>query len=468
LKRGDNLPKGRILVVDDDHLMREFLDETLRRADYSVDLASTGDEGIEKIKSKEYDVILSDIRMPKVSGMELLKAVRENSPQSKIMLMTAYGTIENAVEAMKSGAFDYITKPFSADDIELKIKRAIEYRRLEWENKLLRSEVSGKYRFENIIGKSPQMRRVFEIVDSIADSKSSVLITGESGTGKELIAKAIHYNSPRKNELFVPVNCAALPENLMESELFGHEKGAFTGAIKQTRGRFELAHRGTLLLDEISEIPPSLQAKLLRVLQEREFERVGSGESIQVDVRIISTSNQNLPDLIQKGKFREDLYFRLNVIPVNIAPLRERKEDIIALAGYFLDKYNKENNRDIKGISEKVFQMFMEYHWPGNVRELENYLERAVVISKGKMLTPEDFPRELLFKTDLSTREFKVGQTVRDTEKALILKTLESCAGNKTKAAQTLGISVRTLRNKLNEYWMPKDVASTEKGSKNS
>ncbi|MGB2696471.1 MAG: sigma-54 dependent transcriptional regulator, partial [Candidatus Zixiibacteriota bacterium] len=374
------MAQAKILVVDDDNLMREFLDETLRRSNYFVDSASTGDEAFKKIKSQEYDVILSDIRMPKMSGMELLKAVKDNSPQAKVMLMTAYGTIENAVEAMKLGAFDYISKPFSADDIELKIKRALEYKRLEWEIKLLRSEVEGRYRFENIIGKSPQMQKVFEMVGSIADSRSSVLITGESGTGKEIIAKAIHYNSPRKNKLFIAVNCAVLPENLMESELFGHEKGAFTGAIKQTAGKFELAHQGTLLLDEISEITPSLQAKLLRVLQEREFERVGSGETIQVDVRIISTSNQNLPDLIQKGKFREDLYFRLNVIPIHIPSLRERKEDIIPLAEYFLDKYRKENDRNIKGISEKVFQMFMEYHWPGNVRELENYIERAVVI----------------------------------------------------------------------------------------
>ena len=453
----------RILVVDDDNLMREFLDETLRRSKYSVELASTGDEAFKKIKSWEYDVILTDIRMPKMSGMELLKAVKDNSPQAKVMLMTAYGTIENAVEAMKLGAFDYITKPFSADDIELKIKRAIEYNRLEQENRRLLEEVTTKYKFDNIIGKSPQIRKVFEIIDSIADSKSSVLITGESGTGKELIARAIHYNSPRKNQPFVAVNCAVLPENLMESELFGHEKGAFTGAIKKTTGKFELAHQGTLLLDEISEIPPALQAKLLRVLQEREFERVGSGETIQVDVRIISTSNQNLPELIQEGKFREDLYFRLNVLPINIPPLRERKEDIIILAEYFLDKYKKENNRDIKGISEKVFQIFMEYHWPGNVRELENYIERAVVTSKGELLTPEDFPKELLFKADLITPQFEAGMTIDEAEKALILKTLETCSGNKTKAAKTLGVSVRTLRNKLNEYGLSNTGKSKKK-----
>jgi DNA-binding NtrC family response regulator len=457
------LAEARILVVDDDNLMREFLDETLHRSKYSVDLASTGDEAFKKIKSREYDVVLTDIRMPKMSGMELLKAVKDNSPQAKVMLMTAYGTIENAVEAMKLGAFDYITKPFSADDIEIKIKRAIEYNRLEQENKRLLQEVTTKYKFDNIIGKSPQIRKVFEIIDSIADSKSSVLITGESGTGKELIAKAIHYNSPRKNQPFVAVNCAVLPENLMESELFGHEKGAFTGAIKKTTGKFELAHQGTLLLDEISEIPPSLQAKLLRVLQEREFERVGSGETIQVDVRIISTSNQNLSELIQESKFREDLYFRLNVLPVNIPPLRERKEDIIPLAEYFLARYRKENNRDIKGISEKAFQMFMEYHWPGNVRELENYIERAVVTSKGELLTPEDFPKELLFKTDLHISQFNAGMSIHDAEKALILKTLETCGGNKTKAAKTLGVSVRTLRNKLNEYGLSNTGKSNKK-----
>ena len=443
----------RILVVDDENIMKDFLKETLTRLDYMVDLASNGDEALGRIKMKEYDVIISDIRMPKLGGMELLKAVKESCPDTKVVMITAYGTVENAVEAMKLGAFDYIMKGFSPDEIELVVKRAFEYKKLQIENRMLKTEVAGKYRFQNIIGKSPQMQKVFEMVDMIADSRSSIFLAGESGTGKELIAKAIHYNSPRKDGPFIKINCAALPEGLVESELFGHEKGAFTGAIRQTRGRFEMADGGTLLLDEISEIPPGLQAKLLRVLQEREFERVGSGYPIQVDVRIISTSNKNLEAEIKKGNFREDLFFRLNVIPIHLSPMRERKEDIPLLAEHFLQKYNQENKKSVQGISEKVYQLFLDYHWPGNVRELENYIERAVVTTKNKILTPADFPPELFFrKAEYDDSGLKVGCTIADMEKSLILKTLDAHAGNKTKAAEVLGVSSRTLRNKLKEY----------------
>jgi DNA-binding NtrC family response regulator len=449
----------KVLVVDDESLMQDFLKEALSRSDYSVDLASTGEEALEKIKDKDYDIILSDIRMPQMSGMELLKVTKEYVPDAKVVMMTAYGTVENAVEAMKLGAFDYVMKPFSADEIELVLKRAFEHKRLILENRLLRSELAGKYRFENIVGKSPQIQKIFELVDVVADTKATVLITGESGTGKELIAKAIHYNSPRKDGPFIKINCAAFPEGLVESELFGHEKGAFTGAIRKSRGRFELADGGTLLLDEVSEISPGLQAKLLRVLQEREFERVGSGETIQVDVRIISTSNKNLREQIEKGKFREDLFYRLNVIPMLIAPLRERKEDIPILAEHFLKKYNLENKRSIEGISQKVYEMFMEYPWPGNVRELENYIERAVVTSKGKILIPSDFPKEIFFGKAYSSPEtIGVGCSISEAEKRLILKTLEAEGGNRTKAAEILEISTRTLRNKLQEYGLKEEA----------
>ncbi|MCJ7497959.1 MAG: sigma-54 dependent transcriptional regulator [candidate division Zixibacteria bacterium] len=448
----------RVLVVDDDNLTKDFLSETLSRSNYLVELASSGDEALDKLKQKEYDVVVSDIRMPKLSGMELLKAAKESCPDTKIIMMTAFGTVENAVEAMKLGAFDYIMKPFSADEIELIVKKAFEYKKLLIENRMLKTEVAGKYRFQNIIGKSPQMQKIFEMVDMIADSRSSVLLSGESGTGKELIAKAIHYNSSRKEGPFIKINCAALPEGLVESELFGHEKGAFTGAIRQTRGRFEMADGGTLLLDEISEITPGLQAKLLRVLQEREFERVGSGYSIQVDVRIISTSNKNLEEQIKQEKFREDLFFRLNVIPIHLAPLQVRKEDIPLLAEHFLQRYNQENKKNVQGISEKVYQLFLEYHWPGNVRELENYIERAVVTTKNKILMPSDFPPELfLKKAEYDDSGLKVGCTIADMEKALILKTLEIYGKNKTKAAEVLGISSRTLRNKLQEYGLKEE-----------
>jgi len=379
------------------------------------------------------------------------------------VMMTAYGTVQNAVEAMKLGAFDYVMKPFSADEIELVLKRAFDHKQLTLENRRLRSEVIGRYRFDNIVGKSPQMQKIFELVEAVADTKATILITGESGTGKELIAKAIHYNSSRRERPFIRINCAALPEGLVESELFGHEKGSFTGAIRQSRGRFELADKGTLLLDEVSEISLHLQAKLLRVLQEKEFERVGSGIPIQVDVRIIATSNRDLRKLIEKGKFREDLFYRLNVVPIHIPPLRERKEDIPALAQHFLEKYNLENNRQIEGISQKVYEMFMEYSWPGNVRELENYIERAVVTAKGKILTPRDFPKELtLGRIRVPGEEIEVGSTIYEAERKLILKTLRAQGGNRTRTAEVLGISTRTLRNKLHEYGLKDAVNDSE------
>lgn len=448
----------KVLVVDDDSLMKDFLKEALGRSDYSVDLASTGEEALEKIKDKNYDIILSDIRMPSMGGMELLKATKEYLPDAEVIMMTAYGTVENAVEAMKLGAFDYVMKPFSADAIEMKLKRAFEQMKLKKENKNLHQALQNTYGFGNIVGKSPQMQKIFESVKAVADSKATVLITGESGTGKELIATAIHYNSSRKDGPFVKVNCAALPEGLVETQLFGHERGAFTGAIRKSRGRFELADGGTLLLDEVSELSPALQAKLLRVLQEREFERLGSEETIQVDVRIISTSNKNLRELIEKGRFREDLFYRLNVIPIHIAPLKKRKEDIPVLVEHFLNKYNLENKRSIEGISQKVYEMFMEYHWPGNVRELENCIERAVVTSKGKVLTLIDLPKEIAFgKADFASETIRVGCSIHEAEKRLILKTLELEAGNRTKAAEILGISTRTLRNKLQEYGLKEE-----------
>jgi DNA-binding NtrC family response regulator len=446
-------PVVNILVVDDDALMRDYLNETLCRGGFRVDLASAGEEAMERIRKTEYDVILSDIRMPNVGGMELLQAVRQHLPYAKVVMMTAYGTVQNAVEAMKLGAFEYVMKPFSIDEIELVVKRALDQKKLEMENQLLRSEVIGRYSFDNIIGKTLQMQDIFGLVEGVADTKATVLITGESGTGKELIAKAIHYHSSRREGPFIRINCAALPAGLVESELFGHEKGSFTGAIKQSRGRFELAHEGTLLLDEISEISLSLQAKLLRVLQEREFERVGSGIPIQVDVRIVATTNRDLRELIERGKFREDLFYRLNVVPIHIPPLRERKEDIPALAQHFLRKSNQENNRQIEGIAQKAYELFMEYPWPGNVRELENYIERAVVTAQGKILTPRDFSKELSFgKFRSSSGKIDVGITIEEAERILTLRTLKAQGGNRTKAAEILGISTRTLRNKLQEY----------------
>ncbi|MFC1555308.1 sigma-54-dependent transcriptional regulator, partial [candidate division KSB1 bacterium] len=382
---------NKILIIDDDSLMRDFLEETISRMNIEVKTAANGEEGIEYFKQSEFDMVISDIRMPDLSGIEVLKHVKAVDPDMTVIMMTAYGTIDNAVEAMKEGAFDYITKPFSADAIELIIKKVLRYISLENENRQLRKELDGIYGFDNIVGKSTKMKKIFDTLESVAKSSATIFIQGPSGTGKELVARAIHYNSPRANKPFIKTNCAALPEGIMESELFGHEKGAFTGAIKTKMGRFEAANEGSLLLDEISEMSPALQAKLLRVLQEKEFERVGDHVSISVDVRIIATTNRDIKEEIKNGNFREDLYYRLNVIPIIIPPLKERKKDIPLLTNHFIDKYNNEHMREIKGIKDDALELLMRLDWPGNVRELENRIERAVIMSKGELLETKHF-----------------------------------------------------------------------------
>jgi DNA-binding NtrC family response regulator len=455
---------SRILVVDDESLMREFISESLISHRYEVDCAENGTRAIELLGGEPYDVILTDYKMPKVTGMDVLRKARERMPDSKVVIMTAYGTVENAVEAMKLGAYDYITKPFGVDEILLLVKRAVEFKSLQVENRRLHSELGDRYGCRNIVGDSPVMCRIFDLITTVSQSRSTVLITGKSGTGKELVARAFHYLSPRKNGSFIKLNCAALPAELMESELFGHEKGAFTGAIRRFRGRFERADGGTLLLDEISEMRPRLQAKLLRVLQEREFEPVGSSETIQVDVRIIATTNCDLQKLIESGEFREDLYYRLNVIHVHLPPLRDRLEDIPLLAHHFLQKYTFENGKAIEGISDEVIERWKQYDWPGNVRELENTIERAVVMCKGKILEVADLPPmteasepESAAPSHEPSRTKSAGGvltegTISDMERELILKTLAREGGNRTITAEKLGISVRTLRNKLALY----------------
>jgi DNA-binding NtrC family response regulator len=443
--------KLTILVVDDDRLVNEYLSETLLRAGYQVESVLSGEEALERASNKDYDVLISDIKMKGMDGITLLQKVRDIRPEMIVIMITAYGTVENAVKAIKLGAYDYLLKPVSPDAIEILMQRASELLELRRENRRLRSDLADKY--QNIIGKSARMKEVFELIQATADARSTVLITGESGTGKELVARAIHNVSSRKDNPFIKLNCAALPENLVEAELFGYEKGAFTGAVRQHKGRFELAHTGTLLLDEISEMPLGLQAKLLRVLQEREFERIGSGTSIEVDVRIIATSNRNLREAIQKKLFREDLFYRLNVIPIHLVPLRDRLEDIPLLVNHFIAKYGTENRKEIAGVDESAMRLLMKYHWPGNVRELENYIERAVVTSDRKYLTKEDFPRELsLGRAIEEVKEFGDGLTLAEGEKYLILKALERYGGNKTKAADALKITPRTIRNKLAEY----------------
>jgi DNA-binding NtrC family response regulator len=443
--------KTSVLIVDDDKLANDFFMETLGRAGYRVESAFSGEEALEAVNARQFAIILSDLKMKGMDGIELLQKIKTIQPDAVVVMITAYGTVENAVNAMKLGAYDFLLKPVTPDALEIVINRAAELIELRNENKRLRSDLANQYR--NIIGKSSRMKQVFELIETTCDARSTVLITGESGTGKELVAKAIHYGSTRRECPFIKLNCAALPERLVEAELFGFEKGAFTGAIRQHKGRFEMAHTGTLLLDEISEMPPGLQAKLLRVLQEKEIERIGSGTSVEVDVRIIATSNRDLKQTIREGKFRQDLYFRLNVIPIHIVALRERLEDIPLLVNHFIDKYNRENGKNVKSVDESVLRLFMKYHWPGNVRELENYIERAVVTSSTDVLTGADFPSELaLGRLADEAPGINVGMSLADGEKYLILKTLEKFNGNKTKAAEILEVTPRTIRNKLAEY----------------
>jgi DNA-binding NtrC family response regulator len=444
-----------ILVVDDDNLVNEFITETLQRSGYKVDSASSGPAALQLIEQQEYDLILTDVRMPDMDGITLLTNVKRLTPDTVVVVMTAFGTVQNAVNAMKRGAYDYVLKPFSPDEIDIVIKRGLEHRELAIENRVLKAQIKDKYSFENIVGQNKHLLDIFDLIETAAQSKATILLTGESGTGKELVAKAVHFNSPRRDMPFIRVNCAALPDNLIESELFGHEKGAFTGAISQTKGRFELANGGTLLLDEISEMPYALQAKLLRVLQESEFERVGSGKSVKVDIRIIATSNQNLPEAVKNGDFREDLYYRINVISIEVPPLRARKDDIPLLTEHFLQKFNEEDSREIEGVSEKGMQLLMEYPWPGNIRELENLIHRAVVTCKENVITNKNFPSYLSLGTGAeASSELTDPIALFELEKIAIIRGLDRNNGNRTKTAEELGVTTRTLRNKLKEYGM--------------
>lgn len=456
--------KPSILIVDDDRLVNDFMSEAFANCPYEVETADSGEAAAEMIARRDYDLVFSDVKMAGLNGIELLKRVKKVSPETVVIMMTAYGTVRNAVEAMKAGAYEYLLKPFGPDEASMAAERALEHHRLIRENRLLRHAIAEKYSFERLVGKSAPMRRVYSLIESVADSRATVLISGESGTGKELVAKAIHYHGLRKDAAFVALNCAALPETLIESELFGHEKGAFTNAVRQKRGHFEIADGGTLLLDEISEMPAGLQAKLLRVLQEREIQRLGSEVKLPIDVRVIATSNRHLPTEIEAGNFREDLYYRLNVIPIHLPPLRERTEDIPALIEHFIDYYNAENNRSARQVTDRVLHLLENYSWPGNVRELENYIERAVVVAKSDTLSPDDFPAELFTGgARKQTETISSGTTIREMERSLILKTLEDQGGNQTKAADLLGISTRTLRNKLYEYGVKEAKSAEEK-----
>jgi DNA-binding NtrC family response regulator len=441
-----------ILIVDDERNTREGLQRALKDR-YDVLLAEDSQRAMQTLESTPVDVMLTDLRMPGVDGMGLLRRAMSLTNPPVCIMMTAYGSIENAVQSMQAGAYHYVTKPVNLDELELVIQRALTSRRIESENASLREQIEHKFGLENIIGESPAMRQVFETVQQVAPSRVTVLITGETGTGKELIAKAIHNLSPRKNGAFVAVHAAALPSSLLESELFGHEKGAFTGAVERRIGRFELADGGTLFLDEIGELESPMQVKLLRVLEERAFERVGASKTLQVDVRLVAATNRNLKKLVSDGKFRDDLFYRLSVVTVDLPPLRERRDDIPLLVKAFLDEFSRENNKQVRELTPDALNMLLAYDWPGNVRELRNAIEQMVVLARAERLTVRDVPAAIRAAADLSKiNVVRAGMTVVDAERQLIAQALKEADGNRTKAAQKLGISRRTLHRKLKKY----------------
>jgi DNA-binding NtrC family response regulator len=449
-----------ILVIEDKESMAEMLKETLESEGYVVISARDGVEGIRHLKEGKIDLVLTDLKLPKKGGIDILKASREENPLIPVIVMTAYGSVETAVAAMKEGAFDFITKPFDTDHLLMLIKRAIETHRLHTENILLKEEFASKLGFPRIVGKSEKIADVAQMVQKVATTKSTVLLLGESGTGKELFARAIHNLSHRRDYPFVPINCAAIPRDLLESELFGHEKGSFTGADVKKLGKFELADKGTIFLDEVGDMDLTIQSKLLRAIEAGEIERVGAVKAIVVDVRIVAASNKDLEKAAEDRKFREDLYYRLNVFPIRIPPLRERREDIPLLVDYFMNKYCLEIKTPIKGVSKEALDMLMNYHWKGNVRELENAIERSVILCDGDTITPEHFVlnRQSVFES--AKRSLSLGGTLEDVAKEAlriaetqkIVEVLKETRGNKSKAAEILHVSYKTLLTKIKEY----------------
>ena len=447
--------RGRILIVEDEKSMREVLKILLEGERYEVVSASDGLEGLSCLANDIFDLVITDIKMPKVDGFELLKKTKEISPDTIVIMITAFGTTEAAIEAMKSGAYDYINKPFKIDEIRLIVEKALEKKRLSEEVSLLRKKVKTTYRLENIIGQSPQMQELFRLIPKVAQSSSNVLIIGESGSGKELVAAALHNLSNRKDRNLVAINCAAFPEGLLESELFGHMRGSFTGAVHNKQGLFEIADSGSLFLDEIGEMPINLQAKLLRVLEHGSFRRVGGTTDIKVDVRVISATNKDIKAEIASGRFREDLYYRLNVVPIHIPPLRERKEDIPLLVEHFLSKISNQPRK----FSSGAMRMFLGFPWKGNVRELENVIERTALLTEKEEITPADLPNEILgYTTDtkeipeLTEAGIDIDAIIGDIEKKYLLKALEKSGGVKKEAAKLLNLSFRSFRHRLSKY----------------
>lgn len=454
--------KSRILVVDDETSIREFMEIFLKKEGYDVTLAEDGAKAKDILAKRTFEMVISDLQMPNLTGMELLKHAREAYPETVFVMMTAFGTLENAVEAMKIGAYDYLTKPCKIDEVRLVIQNALRTRHLEVENRVLKKELVKEYSFQNVIGNSAAMHSIFDLIKRVSATPTNVLITGESGTGKEVVAKAIHYNGPLKDRPFITVNCGAIPENLMESEMFGHKKGSFTGAIADKTGLFEAADGGTLFLDEVGELPLTIQVKLLRAIQERVIRRVGATDDLKIDVRIIAATNRNLEDMVAKGGFRQDLYYRLNVINIKTPSLRERREDVPLLAAHFLKKYNDKLGKSIGGISTEAMDILRKYDYPGNVRELENLIERTVALEGGATILPESLPPIVNTPTGrkmASSNEIEIGddgidldKVLGQIEKELIIKGIHAAGGIKKRAAKLLHISFRSMRYRVEKY----------------
>lgn len=454
--------KPRILVVDDEESIREFLDIMLKKEGYEITTAEDGQKAIDLLGKKSFDMVISDLQMPHVTGIELLKHVKDNYPQLLFLLITAFGTTESAVEAMKMGAYDYITKPFKIDEVRINIANALRSQSLELENKTLKKELGKEYSFQNLVGNSEPMHKIYDLIKRVASTPTNVLITGESGTGKEVIAKAIHYNGPLKDKPFVTVNCGAIPESLMESEMFGHKKGSFTGAVADKQGLFEVADGGTLFLDEVGELPASIQVKLLRAIQERVIRRVGSTEDTHVNVRLMAATNRDLEEMVKEGTFRQDLYYRLNVININAPSLRDRKDDIPLLANFFLKKYNERLGKSINGISAEAMEILRKYEYPGNVRELENIIERTVALEAGATILPESLPpfvqtpsgRKMASSEGIEITEdgLDLDKVMGQIEKELIIKAIHQTGGVKKRAAKLLGITFRSMRYRVEKY----------------
>ncbi len=460
---------GDILIVDDERSMREFLAIYLRRAGHRVEAVPGEEEAKQALKAKEYDVVLTDLRMgADVSGLAVLAAAKQLRPDTQVIVVTAFATAETAIAAMKAGAYDYLTKPFKVEEVGLVVGRALERRMLHKQNTVLRDEIKGRYKLARLIGKSPPMQRLFDMIQKIAPARTSVLLIGESGTGKELLARALHELSPRNDKPFVAVNCGAIPEALLESELFGHVKGAFTGATTDKPGLFESAHGGTLLLDEVGELPLSMQVKLLRALQERRVKRVGSVSETEIDVRVVAATNRDLEAEIENGTFRQDLYYRLNVIQIRVPPLRERREDVALLVEHFIRKFAAEHGRTITGIDPDALSALLNYNFPGNVRELENLIERAITLAYGDRVTKDALP-QLSGSSEpalgpplmnLPAEGIDLEKVVSDFERTLLLKALERTGGNRTEAARVLGVTFRSLRYRLSKLGISGSDAS--------